>query len=212
MCDTYGATPCHTASTLKILLASSSPRRKRLLASVGIDCHTFSPDVDETPRAGERGDALASRLARSKAQASLAQPSDCEWGLSADTVVWLDDEAFGKPEDDADACRMLGRLSGRAHAVTTGFALFVPGGDVVHVGAATTTVVMRALSDAAIRGYVGSGEAAGKAGAYAIQERGGALVERIEGSFSNVVGLPVAEVVEALKSVSGDARWPWEVA
>ena len=126
-----------------------------------------------------------------------AVAGDCV--LAADTIVVLGDTPLGKPQDDADAARMLTNLSRRSHHVLTGFCIRV--GDAVHSEVVSTTVSFRELSASEIDAYVASGEPHDKAGAYAIQGRGGAFVDRIEGSYTNVVGLPLREVLEALEAL-----------
>ncbi len=153
-------------------------------------------DVDETPRAGEEPPALARRLAGDKARA-VATGADGAWVLGADTVVDVDGMTFGKPADDLDAGRMLRALAGRTHLVHTGVAVSRPEGALV-TDVVTTSVTFAELSDEVIAWYVASGEPADKAGAYGLQGIGAALVERIDGSVSNVLGLPLTTVLRLL--------------
>jgi septum formation protein len=180
-----------------LVLASSSPRRHQLLAWLGIPFAIDSADVDETPRPDENASEMVARLAREKAVAVAARRLDA-WVLGADTTVEVDDVLLGKPADEAEAAAMLARLAGREHRVSTGFALVAPGGTARVVDVVRTRVVFRPLDERAIRAYVASGEPDGKAGGYAIQGLGAGLIERIDGSFTNVMGLPLTEVARAL--------------
>jgi septum formation protein len=183
----------------RLILASASPRRRELLARVGVAFDVEPAAVDETAAAGEGAIAYAVRVAADKAGAvAAAHPS--RWVLAADTVVEIDGDILGKPEDDADARRMIARLAGRVHRVTTAFAIRGPGG-VARAGAVTSDVSMRAATGAELDGYVASGEWRGKAGGYAVQGIAAALVDRVDGSITNVIGLPLAEVVVALAEV-----------
>ncbi len=183
----------------RILLASTSPRRLAMLEGAGFQVRVVPPAVDESALLGEEAAALVVRLARSKAE-SVAADAD-EIVVAGDTVVLLDGEVLGKPRDADDAMRMLRSLSGRAHEVIGGWCVR-RGGDVIS-GVARTTVRFRTLTDLEIGDYVATGEPFDKAGAYGIQERGGALVASIEGSFANVVGLPLDEVVQAMGRLRG---------
>jgi septum formation protein len=182
-------------SDLGLVLASTSPRRRELLSVLGIPFRAVAPvDVDETPLDGEPAADLVRRLAVAKARSVEGEPV-----LAADTVVEIDGEILGKPVDADDARRMLRRLSGRVHRVHTGVA--VRSADTVELDVVTTSVRFVPLSSDAVEWYVASGEPLDKAGAYAIQGRGGVFVEGVEGSASNVVGLPLATVVELLERV-----------
>jgi septum formation protein len=175
-----------------LTLASTSPRRRELLAVLGIPFHVVAPaGVDETPLDGESPGEVARRLAVEKAQSVNADPV-----LAADTVVEVDGDILGKPVDADDARRMLQRLSGRTHLVHTGVA--VRSGEQIEVEVVTTSVRFAPLTPEAIEWYLDTGEPFDKAGAYAIQGAGGAFVEGVEGSVSNVVGLPLANVVAML--------------
>jgi septum formation protein len=178
-----------------IVLASSSPRRHQLLDMLGIS-HTIDPaDLDETPRAGEDGRRLASRLAREKA-AVVARRHPASWVLGADTVVVLENAVLGKPVSPAEAESMLGRLAGRDHQVITAVALVRDG--IANEACDVTRVWFRPISAELIRAYVATGEPLDKAGAYGVQAAGAALVERIEGDFFGVMGLPLRLVVDLL--------------
>lgn len=176
---------------MRILLASTSPRRRQLLEGAGFDLEIVAPDIDETPRPNEGANELVVRLSREKC-AAVKNPSDlCV--IAADTVVVLANEILGKPNDADDARQMLKKLSGAEHQVLTGFHVSFKGR--YQGGVVKTCVWFRDLSDAEIDRYVRSGEPLDRAGSYAIQGGGGAFVDRIEGSYPNVVGLPVAEVL-----------------
>jgi septum formation protein len=192
--------------TVPLVLASRSPRRVELLASVGIEVMGRPCDVDEDPLPGEAPLAYVERITRSKL--SAAQRA-AESGLSgrhallvADTTVTIDGAILGKPADEREAKRMLERLAGRTHEVLTCYGLALVSGTttatVSVVRTVRTGVTMRSASPREIDAYVASGEPFGKAGAYAIQGLGALFVERIDGSYSAVVGLPVCEVVQDL--------------
>lgn len=179
----------------RIVLASASPRRLQLLQACGYDVEVRPADVDETQLPSEAPGEMVLRLARAKA-AAVVSPALI---VAADTTVVLDGEALAKPLDDEDARRMLGLLRGRIHEVLTGFC--VRRSDAWRSGIVSTRVTFRPLTDDEIRAYVETGEPRDKAGSYGIQGLGGALVDRVEGSYPNVVGLPVAEVVAALREL-----------
>ena len=180
----------------RLILASASPRRRALLQEAGIPFDAASVDVDERPVPGEMPEAYVQRLAREKALSGRARHPGSPV-LGADTSVILDGEILGKPQDAADAVRMLERLSGRAHDVLTGVALIWNGGDRMAID--RTQVWFKPLSPADIAQYVAIGEPRDKAGAYAIQGAAAAFVEQIQGSYSNVVGLPMAVVLQLLQ-------------
>ena len=179
------------------ILASGSPRRKRLLLDAGLafDVVEAPPDVEEGIAPGLEAEADAMRRAQAKA-GCVADMNPGALVLGADTVVVLDGEILGKPSGLDDAARMLGLLSGRTHEVITAFTLLGP--DSRHEEAVSTKVSFRELDEEAIARYAESGEPMDKAGAYAIQGMGGSLVDRVEGSYTNVVGLPVPEVLDML--------------
>ena len=191
-----------------LLLASRSPRRRELLDQVGLRYTTCDPDVDETPRPGEPPRALVERLARAKAGAGRAgQAGDGPPVLAADTAVVLDGVALGKPADEAHALAMLADLSGRSHVVTSGIAVAGPDGAIAS-RFVESTVVLRRTTEAERRAYWASGEPEGKAGAYAIQGLGAVFVERLAGSYSNVVGLPLFETLALLRGYGVDPLAP----
>jgi septum formation protein len=181
-----------------LILASASPRRAELLASAGFAFEVQPADVDETPRPGESPEAYALRVARDKALAAASASSDpSAVFLAADTVVVVEGQILGKPRDDADAERMLRLLTARVHRVLTAVVVRTAGDERYEV--VPTQVRFRALDEAEIKWYVASGEPAAKAGAYAIQGRAARFVDWIEGSWSNVVGRPIATVDRLLK-------------
>jgi len=178
-----------------LVLASRSPRRSELLSAAGFSFVVRAADIDETVRAGESPQDYVLRVAEEKAEAVTA--SDHEIVLGADTIVLVDSEIMGKPKDAAEATRMLAALAGRGHQVITGICLR-QGGRVVR-DLCTTAVWFNPLKADEIAEYVASGEPMDKAGAYAIQGLASRFIERIEGSYSNVVGLPVALVYGGLR-------------
>lgn len=180
----------------RIILASASPRRAELLRAAGIDFDVRPADIDEAILPGEAPSDYVSRLAEAKARVVHEREND-RTVLAADTAVVVDGHILGKPIDEADAQRMLRSLAGRTHEVVTAVSLFHPGG-IVHTRVDNTTVEFAALSEADITWYVSSGEPMDKAGAYAVQGLASRFVTRIEGSYSNVVGLPIALVYQML--------------
>jgi septum formation protein len=202
-----GGPPASAApAALRLVLASASPRRRELLARLGLDPLIRPADIDETPRPGEDPHDLVVRLASAKAATSLARGDAEEVVLAADTEVVLDGQVLGKPRDRDDAARMLRRLAGRSHEVVTGVA--VRRGGTARATRVTTEVRFRPVSDAEIAWYVATGEPDGKAGAYGLQGAGAALVERIHGSDTNVIGLPLAETITLLRQVGMDPLAP----
>src|SRR5215470_10124502 len=179
-----------------LVLASASPRRQDLLRRAGIPVEVRPADIAEDPLPGEVPQACAERLAKQKAAAIARQRPD-DPVLGADTVVAVEAEILGKPLDAADAARMLRKLSGRRHLVITGVCL-VAGGQCL-VASETTSVTMTEIPEQEIMEYVATGEPMDKAGAYAIQGMASRWIPRIEGDYSNVVGLPVALVWRMLK-------------
>lgn len=178
------------------ILASGSPRRRQLLDMLGIEHRVVPPEVDETRRDGEAPADYVVRLAREKARAvSGREPGALV--LAADTTVVLGTELFAKPESVADAIAMLGRLAGRTHQVFTGVALAQ--GERVETALDVSDVTFRRLSGEFIADYVATGEPMDKAGAYAIQGKGAALIEGIRGDFFGVMGLPLRLVLELLE-------------
>jgi septum formation protein len=186
-------------------LASTSPRRREILSALQLKFSVGHVDVDETPKVGEAPADMALRLARAKAEAGIA--GACDLILAADTVVAVDGRSLGKPADERDCLDMLDALSGRSHKVLTGVALRGPDGTITALSA--TDVYFREISRDEALAYWQSGEPADKAGAYAIQGLGGVFVERIEGSYSGVVGLPVFETVTLLREAGLDVVTKW---
>jgi len=184
-----------TRSAPQFVLASSSPRRSELLAAAGFAFDVAHADIDETPLAHEPADRYVVRLAEGKARAVAARFPD-RAVLGADTTVVVDGDILGKPADAADAAAMLRRLQGRGHEVLTGIALVAHGRAQVVLEA--TQVSFGPMTDAEIAAYVATGEPMDKAGAYGIQGWAARHVTRVEGSYSNVVGLPVAVVYRLL--------------
>lgn len=181
-----------------VILASTSPRRRELLTLAGIAFTVVpSPAEEPAPDAGELPAAYAARMARLKA-AAVAHAHPEAIVIGADSVVAIGDVILGKPRDAAEAKRMLTLLSGRVHQVVTGCALFGLG-EQPEIFTVSTDVAMTPLSEAAIDAYVATGEPMDKAGAYAIQGRAAAFVTEIHGSYTNVVGLPLAEVARLLR-------------
>jgi len=183
-------------SNSRIVLASASPRRKQLLEMLGVPFRVVAPQVDETRRDGEAPDVYVVRLARAKAGAVAArEPGDVV--LGADTAVVVGDEVLGKPSSAADAIAMLTKLRGRTHQVFTGVALTA--GDRTEHALDVTDVTFRALTDELVAAYVRTGEPMDKAGAYAVQGQGAALIEGIRGDFFGVMGLPLRLVLDLLE-------------
>ncbi len=182
----------------ELVLASRSPRRRQLLELLGLPVRVQPADIPEAPQSGESPAAYVERLAVAKAQAVPG-----EFVLGADTIVVLEDTILEKPRDEDDALAMLQRLQGRTHQVVTACALCSPAG----TDSATdmTRVTFRPLTEAFLRDYVATGEPLDKAGAYGIQGYGAALVERVEGDFFSVMGLPLRLVLELLEG----GGWPY---
>ncbi|KAF0218667.1 MAG: septum formation [Geobacteraceae bacterium] len=182
----------------KIVLASASPRRLELLVSAGVDFEVFASLIPEEVQGEETPEDHVKRLAREKAL-DVAARVEGRFFIGADTVVVCDGEIMGKPKDGADAERMLKKLSAIAHSVITGYALYDKERDGLIVDAVTTRVYFKHLRDEEIEAYIATGCPFDKAGAYAIQGGAAHMVEKIDGSYTNVVGLPLCEVVEALR-------------
>ena len=184
--------------TLKLVLGSGSPRRLDLLAQMGLTPHAVrAPDIDETPAPGEKPRDYVRRMALEKAQASTCAADEVV--LCADTTVCMGCRILGKPEDAGEAAAFLHALSGRRHKVIT--AIAVRAGDVIRVKDVVTQVRMKQLSNIEVNGYLATGDWKGKAGGYAIQGPAGAFVPWISGSYSAVMGLPVAETANLLRSI-----------
>lgn len=182
----------------EIILASGSPRRQSLLKNLGLRFSTISTNIDESFLPQEAPRDAVRRLARLKAERAIPTLEE-EWLLiTADTIVVLDGEIMGKPGSEDDALEMLTRLNGRCHEVISAICIRTRAGG-YEVEDETTRVYFRSLKEEEIRAYIASGEPADKAGAYGIQGRGGLLVERIEGCYFNVVGLPISRLYLMLK-------------
>lgn len=188
----------HPAASL-LILASASPRRRELLQQAGVAFTVIPSNAAENVLPGEAPPDYALRVAETKAR-EVAKLHPGSWVIGADTIVVIDTEILGKPRDHSDGQRMLRLLSGRIHAVMTAFVLINRNGQTETRQVVTTTVTFKSLSDAQIQEYLNTGEPFDKAGAYAVQGIGAALVERVEGSYSNVVGLPIDEVMAALRA------------
>jgi septum formation protein len=183
---------------LRLILGSASPRRKDLLAGIGIVPDAIlPPDIDETPRKGELPRAYAARLAREKVLAVPAGPDDIV--LCADTTVALGRRILGKPADAGEAAAFLVALGGRRHEVVT--AIAVRRGERILARESISAVKMKRLSDAELNAYLASGDWQGKAGAYGIQGLAGALIPWMSGSYTGIMGLPVAETATLLTAI-----------
>ncbi|MGE4406855.1 Maf family protein [Pseudomonas sp.] len=188
-----------------LFLASASPRRRELLAQIGVPFSLLDVSVDETPSPAESPEAYVERIARAKAQAGLARLNDRDGCvLGADTSVVLDQRILGKPESRADGLAMLAALSGRTHRVMTAVALASRAACEVCV--VVSEVTFRVIAEAEAERYWASGEPLDKAGGYAIQGWGAAFVSQLQGSYSAVVGLPLCETVQLLDAF-GLPRW-----
>lgn len=179
----------------RIVLASGSPRRQELLTRIGIRDFTVRvPQVEEWYPQGLTPPEIVSYISREKSQAVPSEEDEIV--ITADTMVFLDDERLGKPQDEADALRMLTALQGRRHTVCTG--VTVRQGDRVLTESEATGVVFRPAEESELRAYIATGEPMDKAGSYGVQGKGALLVERLEGDFFNVMGLPVLRLSRML--------------
>jgi septum formation protein len=190
-----------------LILASASPRRAELLASAGIRVEPVPSHLAEDFLPGESPEEHVRRLAEAKARA-VASRAAGRFFIGADTTVVRDGEVMGKPRDARDAARMLRALSGGPHEVITGFAVFDAVDQRIHAGTVRTRVHFKILHPEEIDAYVATGDPLDKAGAYGIQGRAAYMVERIEGSYTNVVGLPLCETIEALVQMGAVAHRP----
>jgi septum formation protein len=187
---------------LPLVLGSRSPRRRELLARAGIAVDVLPADIDESARDGEEPAAFALRLAREKAHAVATRVGAAPRRvvLGADTIVVVDGDVLGKPTDPEDAVRLLGRLVGREHRVLTAVAVLASDrAEHAATCVVASQVVMRSAGEDEIRRYVATGEPLDKAGAYAAQGEGRRFIERIEGSETNVIGLPMDETLALLR-------------
>ncbi|HEX9983607.1 MAG TPA: Maf family protein [Thermoanaerobaculia bacterium] len=188
---------------MKFILASASPRRRELLASIGLDFEVLPSNVPEVHQEGEAPEEYVARLSRDKAQA-LASAHPSRWVIAADTTVLLGEELLEKPADEADARRMLEAIAGKTHVVYTGLTLVNLERNHHDTRVAESEVRMLPLSDDEIAWYVRTGEPMDKAGAYAVQGIGAMFIESINGSYTNVVGLPLATLFQMLRRASID--------
>jgi len=182
----------------RVILASASPRRRELLDLVGIAHDVHPADIDETYRDGEEAAAHAERLAREKGETIAARNPDAIV-ISADTIVLIDGLVLGKPRDEAEAARMLSMLGGQTHVVLTAVAVTYRGQ--MRAGVESVRVTFRALDPERIGAYIATAEPMDKAGAYGIQGFGATLVERIDGDYFAVMGLPLARMVDLLQEI-----------
>jgi len=189
-----------------LILASASPRRKRLLKQIGLPFRVMTSRVNEANMDGDPED-ICRILAEHKA-CRVRSKAEKSWILGADTLVAIENQVLGKPEDDEKARYMLRLLSGKEHRVITGFCILNPSGPIAHSGSVTTLVQVKKLTDKEIRAYIRTGEPYGKAGGYAIQGIGSFMVEAISGSYTNVVGLPLCALTKALVSAGALKKFP----
>jgi len=192
------------------VLGSASPRRRDILTGLGIPITIVPANADERIETGEQPLAYVERIVAEKLRGVVARVGQLPAAaiLVADTIVVLDGEVLGKPEDVTDAERLLSRLAGREHRVHTRYAIATPDGALRAARTVSSDVTLRSASSAELAGYARTGEGLDKAGAYAIQGVGAFLVERIHGSYSNVVGLPACEVVLDLTASGLLERFP----
>jgi septum formation protein len=188
-------------TTPPLILASASPRRSELLRQARIAFIVVPSSASEELQPGEAPDAYALRVAQEKAR-DVARRHSGSWILAADTIVEIDGKILGKPRDEEAARHMLQQLSGHTHQVKTAFVLLDGHGRIFASQIVTSTVTFRPLSETQIQAYLATGEPFDKAGAYAIQGQGATLITRVEGSYTNVVGLPLDEVLQVLHTVS----------
>ncbi len=188
---------------MKLILASSSPRRRELLASIGVDFEIIPSHVPEQHQPGEAPEEYVARLSRDKARTIATQHRD-RWILAADTTVLLGDQLLEKPTGRADAVRMLGTIAGRTHVVYTGVTIENSSRGYSDTRVAESEVRMLPLSPEDIEWYVDTGEPLDKAGAYAVQGIGGMFIDSIHGSYSNVVGLPLALLLQMFRKAGID--------
>ncbi|HEX9874463.1 MAG TPA: Maf family nucleotide pyrophosphatase [Deferrimonas sp.] len=191
--DTAGGTPL-------LVLASASPRRRELLASVGLHFSVVASDAPEEEIPGETPQEHVIRLSKEKARQVAGRPEVFgRWFIGSDTIVLRDETILGKPKDAEEAAAMLASLSGRSHRVLSGYAVFDRQTGSTVAGAVSTLVRFKELTESEITGYIATGEPFDKAGSYAIQGIGVFMVLSIEGSYTNVVGLPLCEVIKVLE-------------
>ena len=187
--------------SVRIILASSSPRRKELLAALGLAFDVIHPSSDETVYGNESPENFVLRVSADKASSVSGSLGEGVIVIGADTIVVIDGEILGKPGDPKEASLMLRKLSGKEHHVYTAFSIVRPKNELLHSEIVDTRVRVKTLAASEIEGYIKTGEPMDKAGAYGIQGIGSFMVTAIEGSYSNVVGLPVEELIAALKKL-----------
>lgn len=183
-----------------IILASESTRRVDILRTLGISFSIVPPKINESQRKDELPKNYVLRLSFEKAQSVGIHFPD-KWVVAADTVIVYKNRIMGKPKDERDAFRMLKTLSGKWHRVITGFCILNVSKDIIYRDVVETKVFLREMTDQEIIRYINTSEPLGKAGSYAVQGKGGYMVKEIKGSYSNVVGLPICELAEALLSL-----------
>lgn len=187
-----------------LVLGSGSPRRREIISALGLPFEVLAADIDEEHRAGETPLAYLERIADEKLAAVRLRVGERPFGaiLVADTTVVIDGDVLGKPVDVDDAARLFGRIAGRVHSVYTRYAIGLPGqGAASRAQTVETQVHIRAVDATEIRAYAATGEGLDKAGAYAAQGIGSFFIERVVGSYSNVVGLPACEVLADLRAL-----------
>ena len=188
---------------MRFILASSSPRRRELLTSIGLDFDVVPSHIPEEHQPGEAPEAYVARLSRDKANA-IAMKHPSQWVIAADTTVLLGDQLLEKPADKADAARMLSLIAGQTHIVYTGVTLQHVDRQYRETRVAESEVSMLPLSSSDVEWYVATGEPLDKAGAYAVQGIGAMFIESIHGSYTNVVGLPLAMLFQMMRKVGID--------
>lgn len=184
---------------MRIILASASPRRRELLSLLGTSFEVIIPSIDETHLQGEHPPEFCARLSREKALA-VAQDNHDSLVIAADTVVVIGETILGKPQDQDQACAYLRTLRARMHEVYTGYTVACLSHDRITTKVVRTTVHFRDMSDEEIAWYAATGEPMDKAGAYALQGHGAAFIDRIDGSHTNVIGLPLSDLYSDLKT------------
>ncbi len=186
----------------QLILASASPRRRELLQQIGLDFQVIPSQAEEHVLAGETPEEHVIRLSLDKATEVARRKNIAgRWFIGSDTIVLYDGQILGKPQDEAEAAMMLKKLSGQEHRVLSGFAIIDRQSGEQRTEAVCTKVWFRQLTEGEITGYIATGEPADKAGAYAIQGLGICFVARIEGSYTNVVGLPLCKLTLAMKEL-----------
>ena len=189
----------------RIILASTSPRRSELLTGCQLKFEVRPPECDETVLPGESPEALVHRLSRMKADVVANQNPDA-WVIGGDTIVVLDGEILGKPKDSSDAIQMLQKMAGRQHVVFGGLTVTCKALGITETEVHQTSVLMVEMSPEVIRAYVATGEPMDKAGSYALQGIGGQFVQKVQGSYSNVIGLNITAVMATLRRY-GAVAW-----